>query len=513
MKKALVVMCALLCIAGMVFAGGRKDTKAAASNERVKVTFQTIDFYAGQCNVGQYADQILKQIEDYCGCDLEIEWVLNDVLSEKITLTLANPKQMPMIMTYGGTLTGNIVSAAKDGAFVDLSKYIWDEKKYPNLSKMLKSVADSLTVDGQLVAIPRTRVVGRYGLTYRQDWADKLGIAEPKNADDVYDMLYAFTYGDPDGNGINDTIGMEMTSYTGPFDIIQTWFGCGNEWAEVNGKLVPVHMQDEYMVALDWLKKVYDNGLMPADWAVRTTDTWSNGCKTGQNGVYIDVIDGGRRVWEYFTKEATFTPSVVDPSKPASMNLYGAVNGRTLATAGYNGFFTLSASTCNTPEKIEAALTLLDKLNDDEMLILTQYGLEGINYHIDEEGYLVDDDTTDTTLAANYMGLNQLLAFLPSAEHVTEPHVKNTIYVDAQNAAYAKALESALVNPAASFLINSETYADIGATLAEIIKQARTQYICGEINKTQLQDAWKRWYDQGGKKIIDEVNVQFAANK
>ncbi len=39
-----------------------------------------------------------------------------------------------------------------------------------------------------------------------------------------------FTYNDPDGNGVDDTYGMEMTKYTGPFDIVQTWFGCGNGW-------------------------------------------------------------------------------------------------------------------------------------------------------------------------------------------------------------------------------------------------------------------------------------------
>ena len=37
-------------------------------------------------------------------------------------------------------------------------------------------------------------------------------------------MLYKFTYDDPDGNGANDTYGLEMCKYTGPWDIIQTWF-------------------------------------------------------------------------------------------------------------------------------------------------------------------------------------------------------------------------------------------------------------------------------------------------
>lgn len=491
------------------------SSEAAAPAERQTITWSVIDLNAGVNNTGDYAEQILQEIEDYTGVDLDLVWYANDALAEKNSLALASPKTMPQIMSWGGTVTGDVVSAAKNGAFVDLNNYIWDSAKYPNLSAMSESVAANLTVDGKLIAVPRTRVVGRYGLSYRQDWAEKLGVELPENAtpDDVYNMLYAFTYNDPDGNGVDDTIGMEMTLYTGPFDIIQTWFGCGNGWQDVNGQLVPVWMTDNYFEAVEYIKKLYDDGLMPKDWASRPTDSWSNGCKTGENGVYIDVLDSGKRIWKYFETEETYTPSVVDSSQPASMVLYGAVNGHTLATAGYNGFFTLSATTLDTEEKIEAALTLLDKLCDPEMLTITQYGLEGVNYKM-EDGYLVQTDTEDEVLANNYKGLNQLLTFLPSTEATSERvPVKSDKFNDAQNAAYAAALPYAEINPALSFLVNSETYSTEGATLDTAATAARTQYICGAITleqfKQQLDDIRAQGYDQ----IIAEVNEQYQANK
>lgn len=489
-----------------------EEAKSEEPKERQTVTFMTIDFNAGTSNTGEYAEEILNKVEDAAGVNVDIDWILSDVTEEKITLAMANPSTMPMVITHGGSLTGNIVSAAKAGAFVDLNDYIWDAEKYPNLSQMNKSVAESLTVEGALIAIPRTRDIGRYGLSYRQDWAEAVGITEePKTIDDIYDMLYKFTYDDPDGNGKDDTYGMEMTQYTGPFDIVQTWFGVGNGWAEVDGKLVPVHMQPEYKEALDWIKKVYDDGLMPKDWAVRTTDTWSNGCKTGESGVYIDVMDGGRRIWDYFVAKDTYTPSVVNPDEPASMNLLGAVNGKTLATSGYNGYFTLSASTCDTPEKIEAALTLLDKLNDNDTRLLVEYGLEGINWEKDADGNLVDLDVEDATLAANYLGLNQMLAYIPRYDLNPSP-AKNE-RTQAQADAYVRNEQYAVFNPASSYLANSATYADIGKTLDEIISQARTQYICGEIDEAGLQAAWDNWLNQGGQAVIDEVNEQYAANK
>lgn len=490
------------------------DAASAETTQRGKetVTFMTIDFNAGTSNTGEYAQQILDQVNEAANVDLQIEWVLSDVLEEKITLAMSSPQTMPMVITHSGMLTGNIVSAAKQGAFVDLNDYIWDSEKYPNLSQMNKEVAETLTVDGKLIAIPRTRDIGRYGLSYRKDWAEAVGItSDPKTIDDVYDMFYKFTYEDPDGNGKDDTYGMEMTQYTGPFDIIQTWFGVGNGWAEVDGKLVPVHMQPEYQEALDWIKKVYDEGLMPKDWAVRTTDTWENGCKTGESGVFIDTMDGGRRIWDYFEKEDSYTASVSNPDEAASMKLLGAINGKTLATSGYNGYFTLSASTCDTPEKIDAVLTLLDKLNDNDLRILVEYGIEDINWEKDADGNLVDLDLEDPTLAANYMGLNQLLAYLP--RYTTDPAPAQNESRKAQEAAYVENEKYAVLNPATAYLANSATYADIGATLDEELKQARTQYICGEIDQAGLQAAWDSWLSKGGQTIIDEVNEQYQANQ
>lgn len=497
--------------AGSSAAASSEEAKAETPAERQTLTVMTIDFNAGASNTGDYAEQIIQTIDDYCNVDLQIEWILSDVTEEKTSLAMSNPSTMPMIMTWSGAITGNVVNYAKAGAFVDLNDYIWDSEKYPNLSQMNKNVAETLSVDGKLIAIPRTRDIGRYGLSYRQDWADKLGIEEPKTVEDVYNMLYAFTYNDPDGNGKNDTYGMEMTSYTGPFDIVQTWFGVGNGWIEQDGQLIPVHQQAEYKEALDWLRKVYQDGLMPADWAVRTTDTWSNGCKTGESGVYIDVMDGGRRIWDYFNTEATFTPSVVNPDEAASMNLLGAINGKTLATSGYNGYFTLSASTCDTPEKIEAALNFLDKLNDNDMRLLTEYGIEGVNYEVDENGYMVRLDKDDTALTNNYAGLNQMLAYIP--RYTPTPSVETNERSARQNEVYVENEACAVFNPALSYLANSATYSDVGATLDEIIKQARTQYICGEIDEAGLQAAADAWLAQGGQQIMDEVNEQYQANK
>lgn len=500
----MIVSMALLCI------GCTKEPEEGPKTvSRPKISFSLIDLNSGQNNTGEYAEEILQKIEDYCGTGLELIWIPNDTLSEKNSQYLASPKTMPDIMSWGGTVTGDVISAANSGIFVDLNDYVWDSEAYPNLSAMSKDVAANLTVGGKLIGIPRTRVIGREGLSYRTDWAEALNVELPENAtpEDVYRMLYAFTYGDPDGDGEQNTIGMEMTNYTGPFDIIQTWFGCGNGWQDVNGKLVPVWTTDEYFEAVDFIKRLYDDGLMPKDWALRPTETWSNGCKNGENGVFIDVLDGGKRIWQYFENEATLTPSVVNDSIPASMTLYGAVNGHTLATAGYNGYFTLSANSLDTPDKIKMALTLLDRLCDEEMLILTQYGLEDINYTWAGEK-IIDTDKNDSALTAGYKGLNQMLSYLPTTEQAVVPVVEDKFSV-AQDEAYAKALKCAVSNPALSYLVTSKTYALAGDSFDEQVNELRTKYICGVISKEEFRAELNVIMTSGYNQIIIEVNTEY----
>lgn len=129
-----------------------------------------------------------------------------------------------------------------------------------------------------------------------------------------------------------------------------------------------------------------------------------------------------------------------------------------------------------------------------------------------KDSVLVDLDTEDEILANNYKGLNQLLAFLPSAEETGDmvPTEKDK-FAQAQADAYAAALDYAEINPALSYLVNSETYASSGADLDTQVSAFRTQYICGEIDLDTFKASLDSIRSQGYDAIISEVNAQYQA--
>ncbi|OYO84363.1 ABC transporter substrate-binding protein [Lachnotalea glycerini] len=464
--------------------------------------------YEGSPVSGEHSEAVIQEMEDFTNTHVDFTWVPDDNYEDKLSLTLASADDMPMIISVS-KMSAVIVGAAKAGAFWDLNDYIYDSEKYPNLSQANASVNEGVTIDEQLIGVYKARPIGRYGMGYRADWAEKLGIDTPTTIEDVYNMMYQFTYGDPDGNGVNDTYGLALCKYTGPFDIIQTWFGVGNQWVEQEGKLVPIFQTEEYMEALNWLKKMYDDGLVYEDWAVRDTATWRDSVKNGECGIFIDVLDGSRNIWDYFVNNNI--TSVVDPSVPASMNLIGSIEGKTLATSGNNGFFVITKA-ADTEEKLEACLSYLDKMCSDEMITLSSYGLEGIHWERDSEGYLADLDAGDEVSAKAYGALNQTIAYIPNLKALS-PTIKMNERQELEEKVKKENESVAVFNPAIAYLNNSDTYSLSGSTLDKIIDDARTQYICGQIDETGLKTAWDNWLAQGGNTVIEEVNAQYTATK
>ena len=523
-KKVTALMLAAAMVAGsLAGCGGNSSTPnagnaapgAAGSTEMPKITFQAIDHQGGFFSTGtaEGKDEVLQKVKEYTGVDVEFLPVANDSLEEIVGVTLLDTKNLPMIMTWGGNINATIISAAKAGAFWNLEDYIFDEEKYPNLAKANKDVLKQITVDGHIIGLYRARPIGRNGLGYRYDWADKLGLAAPETVEDVYNMAKAFSEQDPDGNGVRDTYGLCLCKYTGPVDIIQTWFGAGNGWVEKDGQLIPSHMTDEYMEAVNYVKKMYDEGLVYSDWAIRDTNTWSDGVKNGECGMFLDVLDNSRRIWDYFVN----TPiASVNGDETASMAFVGAVakekGGQpvTMATSGMNGFFMITKG-AKTEAELEACLTYLDKMCDDEMLTLADHGLEGIGYEM-QDGYLVDINTDWTPAQKPHTGLNQTVCYIPNSAALN-PTVKKTDRAILEEQVKADNVQYAVFNPAAGYLAGSETYALNGATLDTALKDARTQYICGEIDEAGFRAAMDTWLAQGGQKIIDEVNAMYKADK
>lgn len=447
---------------------------------------------------------VVAELEKFTNSKLHLEWVPDSSYAEKINITLASGK-LPTLMVIKDK-TASFINAARSGAFWEVGPYL---KDYPNLSKANSIVLNNISVDGKVYGVYRARPLGRNGIVYRKEWLDNLGMQEPKTIDDFYNMLKAFTTKDPDKNGKNDTYGMVISKYNGPFEIMQTWFGVPNKWgADASGKLTPAHFTPEYMDALKFFKKLYDEKLINADFAVMDSNKWTDPIVNGQAGVMVDVTDNAARIDDKI--HLALQQAGKDEKGKYFMDILGSVSGpkgnRALPTSGYAGMVAISKSTVKTEAELRQVLSFLDKLNEAEAQNLGFNGIEGKHYKKVEGGI---EPVKDTALMDQEVsGLNQMFMGIPEnryLEVVQTPVRKKSNDVQ-------KANESIVVpNPAEPLVSN--VYAQKGPQLDNIINDARTKFIVGQIDEAGFKAAVELWKKSGGDDYVKEINDLYAASK
>lgn len=499
-KRTLSLGLAMLVAVGSV-AGCGKAASSEGEDGRYNIKAMSYDFF-GNPMKGEIGAEIMTKVNDYMNMNVEVMWTPKDSYDDKLNLMLAGGgADMPQIIATDKKSPA-IINAARAGALWEVEELM---KEFPHLKNAKDVVNDNIRIDGKLYGVYRGRALGRNGMSYRKDWMDKLGLGTPETIEDVYNMLYAFTYKDPDGNGQDDTYGLTLSKGPAPFDIMQTWFGAPNGWAEVNNTLVPAHQTEEYLEALTWFRKLCEEGLIKKDFPTRDIATKADDLKTQKAGVMVDAIDDGRRVMDYFINQKIEGPV---------MDFVGAIKKdensepKTGATLGCQGFFVITKA-AKTEGDVRKCLEFLDKMNDEEMLTLANYGLKDLHYKVGEDGRVTRSN--DALLNQEYQALNQLVSYTEYAPN-TDPFVilNESQYYEKQQATIDANEPYAVSNPAIGIQGDSAEYTKNGVALDKIIEDARIQYIVGQIDEAQLKSQWELWSKSGGDKVIEEINAVYA---
>lgn len=120
--------------------------------------------------------------------------------------------------------------------------------------------------DGKMYLIAQiTGLKTNHSLLIRQDWLDVLGLEMPKNEQDLLQVVRAFTFDDPDRNGIDDTYGI---NFTGLGSLLNGKVAGGIRPLDMMFRNVGYILQDEKVIrawkqaeaALDYAKQLYNEG-------------------------------------------------------------------------------------------------------------------------------------------------------------------------------------------------------------------------------------------------------------
>ncbi len=434
----------------------------------------------------------MKLLQQYTNSKLNVTWVPSSSYSEKVTASIAVAGDLPMLMLVKDDRNPAIIEAARAGQFWELGPYL---KDYPNLKSLDPGRLSNISIDGKVYGIYRWRPIARNGIIIRKDWLDNLGLQEPKTLDELLNVMKKFTTDDPDKDGKNDTFGIAFDSNSAQFNHFLSIMGGPNLWQYQDGKMTPDFMTKAYMDTLKLLHRMYVDKLFNSDFpVVKDRTTLIN---QGKAGVYIGAYDD---LNARFTDLYKSNPNAKLDTVPNISGPDGKIHVQ--GGTGYNSVFMIPKTSVKTEDQLRQVLSFIDKLGDQDVLNLMTWGIEGKHYKV-ENGKAVRIDEQVYTDEV-YNTLFQMMVFDGSKAMPGEidPSVAKFNQLIKDNEQYA------VPDPAQALL--SPTEMEKGTQLDQIIMDARTKFIIGEIDEKGFQQALDNWRKSGGDKVIAEYEQEYA---
>jgi len=227
---------------------------------------------------------------DELGIKFEDMFVVSSAqLEEKLNLQIASG-QVPDLMAVNRKQFEMLV---KSGLATDLTE-VYEKYASEKTKKFL--VADSgicldmSKINGTLYALPATQgYLESAGVVtwLRKDWLDKLKLEAPKNFDDLYKVMKAFTNDDPDGNGLKDTYAFTTSNTLDELIGLFDSFGSHpKSWVKnTNGEIVYGGTQPETKAALAFLNKAFKEGLINREFGANDWNQFTKAIDSSKVGV------------------------------------------------------------------------------------------------------------------------------------------------------------------------------------------------------------------------------------
>ena len=251
---------------------------------------------------------IFKRLEEQTNVHVEWKAIQSDQWGDKIQLEMSNVKTLPEFVFNAGFGDTDLLKYAKQGAIINLEDYI--DKYMPNLKTVFEKAPEYRTMcedaDGHIWALPWIEQLG-YEKTAIQlldnmsfinkNWLDFLGLSVPETVDDFEKVLIAFRDNadklKAEFNIDGDIIPMSCIMNDGGQDPMILINGFGEGLGDPDpgrhivvtdeGKVVSSATQEGFKKGLEWLHKLYAEGLIDVE---AFTQDWSTYVAKGKSGRY-----------------------------------------------------------------------------------------------------------------------------------------------------------------------------------------------------------------------------------
>lgn len=381
---------AAVLLAGCGRDAPRSEDRAAGPPKTVSIALWDLERF-GDDPVGQ-------RIQEEVGIRLRVIPMDWDTYEERARLWAATDSLPDILATY--TVEQDhlrLFSWADQGLIRSIPQRMIDAR--PRVRELFEANDIERVVNGirgEHLFIPRPFSLAGYyrfdqgrGAYYRRDWLAAVGMAgPPRTVAQFRDMVRAFTFGDPDGDGIADTWGVSAAST--PTTSFAWWGVVLDGWIEEDGRLIPGFLSRRNAEALAFWGALYRDGVLDPRFAEDSIDQSIRKFSAGRHGVCFKNVDTywmlkvardgfGRSFLG--TDDAEAALACVDVLPPLSTSSDVAPVWPAIVESSGSE---ISAKVDDAT--LERILDLFEWLASAEATRLLHYGIAGVDYTEDADG-------------------------------------------------------------------------------------------------------------------------------
>lgn len=224
----------------------------------------------------------------------------------------------------GKAVKENVNKFGPEGAFLALDDLI--KEHAPNIYAQMQARPDVFNAvragDGELYFVPYL-TDGKYGRAYfvREDWLNKLGLKNPENVDELYDVLTAFRNSDPNGNGEKDEVPAFFRNWEEVLRLVTLWDGrtsgsdTYHDFHVADGQIKHGYVGAGYREGLKNVAKWYKEGLIDPE-------VFTRGSSARE---YLLSNDLGGFTHDWFASTASYNDSVGASGKVEGFSLQAMI--------------------------------------------------------------------------------------------------------------------------------------------------------------------------------------------
>jgi putative aldouronate transport system substrate-binding protein len=484
-KRITAALCVMLFLGSITgcetSSNDGKDAEQAKNDKEVTFVFTKGGFENHPDN-----DAICKKI--CAAADVKLNHISPPAANydEKLTLIFSGQeKELPDLAKIQKSQINKLFDYADQGALMDLTDLV---KKCPHiLENVPKEALDMCTKDGKLWAIPIWCSPNRMNTIVRKDWLDTLALKEPKTLDEYHDVMKAFTFDDPDGNGVDDTYGMTglgmeaIEPYLGAFGVMGVQ---ENYWYEENGELKPQALNPKAREALKVLRDWYKEGIIDPEFSVLKNESELND-KAMKNQFGLTY-----RWWVWETKIEGEMKKVDDKVSFERIAPPVGPDG----TSGVKGVSMLNGCVVmlKNAKNVDACLRLLDWMHTEEGMMTTYTGVEGVHWKKEGDKYVtLPQFDKDAKWIQWYSAFESEWPLL---------QVETPLVQSRRDAFKWKTIK----NEGDGLVTDAQMR--YSTDLTTLITDAYTQIITGKKDLSYFNNFAEQWKEKGGAKWSKEIN-------